>query len=148
MISWMRKKCERLDPDVGVKMSDKQLEDLFGFILAMVDRAVDGQEFRRRVEAKVDTIKEGVDRMIQQVADFKTKVDAAFASVNTALDNIVTDETGLAKQIQDLKDIIAAGPITLDPASQAALDAVSASADALLARTKSIADSVPDTVTP
>lgn len=106
------------------------------------------QKFENQVLSRLDILRQGVDKMLQQIADFKTKVDGAFATVNKGLDNIIADEASQAKQIQDLKALIAAGTSTLDPASQAALDALSADADALVARTKAIAEAIPDTITP
>lgn len=86
--------------------------------------------------------------MAAAISAFKTAVDQAFAQVNANLDNIQADETALAKQITDLQAQIAAGGSSLTPEDQASLDAAVASATALAARTKTIADAVPDTVVP
>ncbi len=83
---------------------------------------------------------------MSKVTDFAAAVQVAFTDVTTALDNIAADEANLAKQIQDLKDQLAAAG--LSPADQAALDAVLTAATAMSVKTKSIADAVPDLPAP
>jgi uncharacterized phage infection (PIP) family protein YhgE len=86
------------------------------------------------------------DEIMSAISDFKTAVDEAFGQVNAGLDNIQADETTLAQQIADLKTQIGSGSSTLTPEDQAALDAIVTNANAMAARTKSIADSVPDSI--
>ncbi len=83
---------------------------------------------------------------MSQVSDFAAATQAAFAQVNASLDNIVADETNLNKMIQDLKDQLSKSG--LSQADQDALSAVSSAAAAMVARSKSIADGVPDLPTP
>lgn len=85
--------------------------------------------------------------MAAAISAFKTVVDQAFAEVNANLDNIQADEAGLAKQIADLQAEVASGSSTLTPEAQKMLDDTLAAANAMVARTKAVADAVPDTVT-
>ena len=85
---------------------------------------------------------------MSKITDFATAVEATLVTVNASLDNIVADEANLAKQIQDLKDQIASGASTLTPADQAALDLAATNSATLAARTKAIADAVPDLPAP
>jgi hypothetical protein len=94
------------------------------------------------------TIEKGTEQIMSKITDFQTAVQASFDAVTTSLDNIVTDEANLAKQISDLQAQIAAGGSTLTPVDQAALDTLAANATALAAKTKGIADAVPDLPTP
>ena len=83
-------------------------------------------------------------KMNADIKAFKDAVDAQFVAVGASLDNIVADEASLAKQIQDLKDQIAAGTSVLSAEDKAALDGVIASATSLVTRTKAVADAVPE----
>jgi len=87
-------------------------------------------------------LRKGFKEMRTSLQTFVDSVNADFAKVNTALDNIVADETALAAQIADLKTKITG----LDADEQAALDAAVVSADALVAKSTAAADSVPDSV--
>ena len=82
------------------------------------------------------------------VSDYAAKANAAFTTINDSLDNIVADESNLAKQITDLKAQIAAGGSTLTPADKTALDTLATAGETLAAKTKSMADAVPDLPAP
>ena len=90
----------------------------------------------------IHEIRKGAHHIMSAITDFKDKVDAAFTTVNANLDNIVGDVANLNKQIQDLKAQLG----SLSPADQAALDAVAAEAQAVVDRTKTVADATPDSV--
>ncbi len=92
---------------------------------------------------KLKKVRRDIQQIMSQISDFSTAVTAAFAEIGTSLDNIVADEANLAKQIQDLKDQLIAGG-TLSATDLAALKAVSDNATAMAAKSKSIADAVPD----
>lgn len=81
-------------------------------------------------------------RVTNELNAFKAQVDAAFAGVNTALDNIQQDEANLNQQIQDLKAQLADAPLT--PAAQALLDSIATEAQAMVNRSQTIAAAVPD----
>lgn len=85
---------------------------------------------------------------MQKITEFVTATQAAFAQINTALDNIAADEVNLAKMIQDLKDQLAASQTALSPADQLALDTVLATATSMAARSQAIAEAVPDLPAP
>src|ERR1017187_6060041 len=93
-------------------------------------------------------LRKGVKNVMSAVSDFSTKVQAQFDATNTSLDNIVSDEANLAKQITDLAAQIAASPSTLVPADQAALDTLVTNATAVAAKTAGIAAVVPDLPVP
>jgi hypothetical protein len=93
-------------------------------------------------------IRKDIKKVMSKVIDFAAAATAALAQANVSLDNIIVDETNLAKQIQDLKDQIANGESVLSVEDQAALNAVVVSATALADRTKTAADSVPDLPAP
>jgi seryl-tRNA synthetase len=93
-------------------------------------------------------IKRGFKKVMSQVTDYTTKVQAQFDATNASLDNIVSDEANLAKQITDLAAQIAASPSTLVPADQAALDTLVTNATAVAAKTAGIAAAVPDLPAP
>lgn len=116
-------------------------------IEALIARALDHNTLTR-IEQKLDAVLEQGKIIMSALTEFAATANAALAQANAGLDNIVTDEAGLAKSIQDLKDQIAAGGSNLTPADQAALDSVAATATALAARTKGVADSVPDKIEP
>ncbi len=79
---------------------------------------------------------------MSKVTDALVAVEAENKKTNDALDNIDSDILNLDKQIQDLKDQLAAG--NLSQADQDALDAiVKASAD-LAVKAKAEADKTPD----
>ncbi len=82
------------------------------------------------------------------ISDYAVKANNAFTTINTSLDNIVADEVNLAKQISDLKSQIASGGSVLTPEDQTALDTLATAGDALAAKTKTIADGVPDLPAP
>ena len=82
------------------------------------------------------------------VSDYATKANAAFTTINDSLDNIVADESNLSKQIADLKAQIASGGSVLVPADQTALDTLATAGEALAAKTKAMADAVPDLPAP
>lgn len=86
-------------------------------------------------------------KLMSVISDFATKVQAAFSSVNDSLTNIAADEANLAKMISDLKDQLAAGA-PISPADMQHLADISTAADAMAAKTKEIADSVPDLPAP
>lgn len=94
------------------------------------------------------TVERGTEKIMSKITDFAMKVQTQFDAVNVSLDNIVADEANLAKQISDLKDQIAAGGSNLTPEDQAALDLVDSNATAAAAKTKAIADAVPDLPSP
>lgn len=108
---------------------------------------LDQQQFQEIIN-RLTKLQGDIHHMAAAISAFKQAVDQAFAQVNTNLDNIQADEAGLAKQITDLQAQIAAGSSVLTAEDQAALDATVAAANAVAARTKTIADSVPDTVAP
>lgn len=89
-------------------------------------------------------VKKGFKHMRTAISDFVAAVNAAFATVNTSLDNIVADEANLLQQIKDLGTKITG----LDPDEQTALDTVVKSATDLVARTQATADAVPDAPPP
>ena len=93
-------------------------------------------------------IRKDIGKVMSQVSVFATAVQKSFDAVTASLDNIVSDEASLAKQISDLQAQIAAGGSNLTAEDQAALDAVSVKADALAARTKAVSDAVPDLPVP
>lgn len=82
----------------------------------------------------------------ESIKAFSDKANAALDQANQSLDNIVADEANLNKQIQDLKALL--GNETLSPEAQAALDKVATASEALAAKSKSLADAVPDSVEP
>lgn len=87
--------------------------------------------------------------MSEQIDVLVTDFNKAFADMSAALDNIAADEATLALQIDALTkqigDLIAAGG-TLSAADFDALSVVRNAAVAMAARTKGIADAVPDPV--
>ena len=85
-----------------------------------------------------------VKKLMSKITDFAKETQTSFDAVNASLDNIVTDEANLAKQISDLQAQIAASTSTLTPEDQAALDLIVVNAAALAAHTKSVAEAVPD----
>lgn len=89
--------------------------------------------------------------MSEQIDSLVTDFNAAFADMSAALVNIAADEANLAKQIDALVkqvgDLIAAGG-TLSAADFDALTAVRNTAVDMAAKTKGIADAVPDPVPP
>ncbi len=89
------------------------------------------------------TILAALDDKLKAFAD---SANAALAQANSSLDNIVADEANLSKQIEDLKALL--GSADLTPEQQALLDSVSTAASSMAARTKAMADAVPDTVAP
>jgi hypothetical protein len=96
------------------------------------------------VVKELKKVRKGIEKIMSKITDFSTVVQAQFDAVTSSLDNIVSDEANLAKQISDLQAQIAAGGSTLTPEDQAALDTLAANAMALATKTKGIADSVPD----
>lgn len=98
----------------------------------------------REIRKLRNIVEKGTEKIMSKITDFAMAVQTQFDTVTGSLDNIVADEANLAKQIQDLKDQIAAGGSTLTPTDQAALDLVVTNATALAAKTKSVADNVPD----
>lgn len=86
-----------------------------------------------------------------QVTSTLTKVGDDVGQIASTVTNIAADETNLLAQITDLKNQL--GNFQLDPATQSALDSVSALAATQEASLKSaatqlqaVADSVPDKV--
>lgn len=94
-----------------------------------------------------ETIEGKLDKMSKVVDDFVASVTTAFASVNSSLDNIVADETNLAKQITDLQTQLTNSG-TLSDADTAALKTMADAANAMVAKTQGITDAVPDLPTP
>lgn len=81
------------------------------------------------------------------ISDFAAATQASFTAISASLDNISADEAALAKMITDLQaQILASG--TLSPEDTAALAAVTDAANSLAAKTKGIADAVPDAPAP
>jgi hypothetical protein len=97
---------------------------------------------------KLKKIERKLEKIMSAVSDYATRANLAFTNISASLDNIVTDEANLAKQISDLVAQIAAGGSVLIPADQTALDTLAAAGDALATKTKSIADAVPDLPAP
>jgi predicted nucleic acid-binding Zn-ribbon protein len=89
-------------------------------------------------------LRKRVEEIMSKITDFATTVQAQFDTLNASLDNIVSDEANLAKQITDLQAQIAAGNSTLNPLDQAALDSVVTNATAAAAKTAGVAAAVPD----
>lgn len=89
-------------------------------------------------------IRKGINKVMSKISDFATTANAALKQANDSLDNIVSDEANLSKQIADLVAQIAASGSVLTPEDQTALDNVASTATALAARTKVAADAVPD----
>ena len=85
---------------------------------------------------------------MSKITDFATAVEATLVTVNASLDNIVADEANLAKQIADLQSQIAASGSVLTAVDQAALGLAATNSATLAARTKAIADAVPDLPAP
>jgi hypothetical protein len=102
----------------------------------------------QRIFDELKKIRKGVKKTMSAISEFATKANAAFTTVNAALDNIVADEAALAKQISDLQAQIAAGNSVLTPEDQAALDGVVTAGTALAAKVQSIADAIPDLPAP
>jgi predicted phage tail protein len=100
------------------------------------------------VVEEIRKLRKEVKKVMSKVTDFAAATKETLDQVITSLNNIVIDEANLAKQIQDLKDQIANGGSSLTPEDQAALDAVTVSATTIAARTKEIADAVPDLPVP
>lgn len=90
-------------------------------------------------------IKKEIRKVMSEITDSSAATLAALAQIGTSLDNVAADEANLAKQIQDLKDQIGGG---LSPDDKKALQSVLDAATAMAARTKSIADAVPDLPAP
>lgn len=82
----------------------------------------------------------------ERIAAFKTSMDTVLAKISSGLDNIQQDETNLLQKISDLQAALGGADLTAE--QQAALQAVQDAGDALATRTQSVADAVPDTVTP
>ena len=97
---------------------------------------------------KLKKFERKLDKIMSAVSDYAAKASFAFTEINASLDNVVADEANLAKQIADLKTQIGAGGSVLVPADQTALDTLAAAGDALAAKTKTIADGVPDLPAP
>jgi len=101
-----------------------------------------------KILRKLKKIERRLEKIMSAVSDYAAKANTAFQTISDSLDNIVADESNLAKQITDLKAQIAAGGSTLTPADQTALDTLATAGEALAAKTKTIADGVPDLPAP
>jgi hypothetical protein len=86
--------------------------------------------------------------IMSKITDFATAANTAFTTISASLDNIVSDEANLAKQITDLKNQLASSGSNLTAEDQAALDAVVVSATTLATKTATIAEAVPDLPAP
>ena len=95
------------------------------------------------VFTRLTNLERQMSSITNAITAFKTQVDAAFASITDSLNNIAADEATLSQQIQDLKAQLEAGG-NLSTEDQAALDAVAQSASDLAAKTKQIADTIPE----
>lgn len=104
-------------------------------------------KFKRKVLAFLKAIDERDKRMSEQVDSLVTDFNKAFADLSASLDNIAADEQRLADQItaltKQIADILAAGG-TLSAADFDALSVVRNAAVAMAAKTKGIADAVPE----
>ena len=96
-----------------------------------------------QVQADLAETKETLKKMNDDIKAAADAQAAAFVELNAALDNIVTDEAALAQQIADLNAKLEAGQ-TLSAEDKAALAGIASAATGMAARTKSIADAVPD----
>ncbi len=107
--------------------------------------------FKKSVICLLSSIEKKVAKMSEQIDGLVTDFTKAFADMGAALDNIAADEANLAKQITALQTqieaMIAAGG-TLGEADFEALNQVRIAAVNMAARTKAIADAVPDPVPP
>jgi SMC interacting uncharacterized protein involved in chromosome segregation len=102
-----------------------------------------------RIDSALASLEEHMSKVDDKITAFVTSVNDSFTQLGTSLDNISADEANLAKQIADLQAQIANDPNSdLSPESQAKLDAVQTAAASMAVRTKTLADSVPDSVTP
>lgn len=85
--------------------------------------------------------------MNAQIQAFQTAVMAAFADLSASLDNIVSDEAAQASTILALQQSIANNSgSTLAPEDQSVLDTLVSNAQTLAAKTKAVADAIPDAV--
>ena len=115
------------------------LESLFTKLTKRLDRQHKAVVALGELMARVD----------DKITAFAAQVNDALAQVNTNLENVVADEQALAKQIADLQAQIANDPGSdLSPESQALLDGIVTTSASAAAKTKQMADSVPDSVTP
>jgi len=73
----------------------------------------------------------------EAVAAFKAAADAQLTALDTALDNIAADEKAILDKLKTLGG--------LSPANQAILDQAVADLTNRVAKTKALADSIPDT---
>ncbi len=95
---------------------------------------------------EVKKLRKEVRTAMSKITDTLATVQADNVKTNAALDNIDADIANLDKQIQDLKDQLAAGG--LSPEDQAALDAVAKSSHDLAAKAQVEADKTPDLPNP
>lgn len=72
----------------------------------------------------------------ESFAAFKAATDANFAEMDANFANIVADETNILNQLKTIGQ--------LSPANQAILDAAVAALTARVAKSKAIADTIPD----
>jgi hypothetical protein len=73
-----------------------------------------------------------------KITQFKADVDAKFAVLSGALDNIAADEARILAQLQTIP------PADLSPESQSTLAAVVTQLTAMADRSQTLADSIPD----
>lgn len=107
--------------------------------------------FKKAVLCLLVRNQERVIRMSEQIDSLVVDFNKAFADMSAALANIAADEANLAKQIDALvkqvADLVAAGG-TVSAADLEALSVVRNAAVDMAARTKGIADAVPDPAPP
>lgn len=81
--------------------------------------------------------------MNQSISDLNTFIVSALSSINASLDNIQADESALLAKITELTN-----SNSLSAEDLAALSAIQSGAQALVDRTKAVADAVPDAPPP
>jgi predicted nucleic acid-binding Zn-ribbon protein len=116
---------------------------MFHFTTHVYGRTAEDKHQLRAIEGKIEALIEEIRHMRLEVAALKADMDQKFAAIKANVENIGGDVTNLGTQIADLKaKLEAAGK--LDAEDLAAFDEIKSGADAIVDRTKAIADETPE----